>query len=629
MPGLNSRCYTLYVMKFYLLLVVLLAFCGQPSFSRSNAENNFISLENQFKGLADSTRFERVTLYCDSLIDQRNYAEALTGTVYQMQIARKFSDRTYIGRAHMTAAYMEKSQNKSNAAIKLYQKAFEEFVAADNFNRQVRVLQRIAGIYLDLNELKMSEYYCKKALVIIDKNNLRALKAGIYTDLATIEDIRKNYDKALQYNADAIRMAKENKLSYLETLLNRGIILKNAGQYQKSADTYLECLKESKVQKDDYMEGIIYVNLPNTLLRLDRVDEAETYINKALDWAKNIQAGYNVMVSIYETITMINEKKGAYKQALFSQKRWFAYRDSIFNEEKSRQLIETETRFQTREKQQQIQQLDEDNNNQKKQLWWLAGGVSMLLILLAVELLQFRKIQTVNRKLNQTNLTLGEANQQISIQSGQLKQLMQELHHRVKNNLAIISSLLYLQANRLDDKKAVQAVLDGQQRVEAMSLIHQQLYQTDNVTRVGMQEYIGDLVKGLMQSFHYQEKMDLILEIEDISVDVELAVPLGLIINELVTNVFKHAFKEVQQPCLTIRLWQTDNLFLEVKDNGPGVDPESWKKTGQTFGKRLVISLAKQANAILQVTSVDGAHFLLTLPAVEKKVPDFMAVEQV
>ncbi|MBE9461593.1 histidine kinase dimerization/phosphoacceptor domain -containing protein [Dyadobacter subterraneus] len=586
------------------------------------------SLENRFKGLPDSTRFEEIRNYSDSLVDQRKYSDALSATTYLMQIARKIPDRSFTGRAYMASAYMERSQNRPNAAITQYQKAYEEFIAAGNFRRQVRVLQMIDGIYLDLNELKTAEYYCKRALEVIDKNNLQPLKAGIYTDLATIEDIRKNYDKALQYNADAIRISKENKLTYLETLLNRCIILKNAGQYQKSADTYLECLKEARAQKESLVEGIVYVNLPNTLLALNRIDEAETNINKALNWAKSTQAGYNVMVSIYETVTMINEKKGDYKQALLSQKKWYAYRDSLFNEEKSRQLIETETQFQTREKQQQIQQLDEDNTNKKKQLWWLASGVSLLLILLAVELFQYRKIQSVNRKLNQTNLTLGKANKQISIQSDQLKQLMQELHHRVKNNLAIISSLLYLQANRLDDKKAVQAVLDGQQRVEAMSLIHQQLYQTDNVTRVGMQEYIGDLVKGLMQSFHYQEKLDLNLDIEDISLDVELAVPLGLIINELVTNVFKHAFKEVAQPELSIRLWQTDYLFLEVKDNGPGVDAESWKKSGQTFGKRLVISLAKQAGGTLQVSSDHGARFLLTLPAVSNILPDFLTIDK-
>lgn len=613
-------------MKFSLLLISVFVFSVSMLFGQSETDTNLTSLENQFSDLSDSVRFERVSAYCDSMVNQGKYAEALTGTLYLMRIAKKFPDRSFIGRAHMSTAYAEKNQNKSNAAITQYQKAYEEFVAAGNFKKQVRVLQMIDGIYLDMNDLKMAEYYCKRALVIIDKNNLQALKAGIYTDLATIEDIRKNYDMALQYNADAIRISKENKLTSLETLLNRCIILKNAGQYQKSADTYLECLKEARAQKESFVEGIVYVNLPNTLLALNRVDEAETYIKKALDWAKSIRGGFNIMVSIYETITMINEKKGDYKQALTSQRQWFAYRDSILNEEKSRQLIETETQFQTREKQQQIQQLDEDNSNKKKQLWWLVAGVSLLLILLVVELLQYRKIQSVNKKLNHTNLTLGKANQQISIQSGQLKQLMQELHHRVKNNLAIISSLLYLQANRLDDKKAVQAVLDGQQRVEAMSLIHQQLYQTDNVTRVGMQEYIGDLVKGLMQSFHYQEKMDLTLDIENISLDVELAVPLGLIINELVTNVFKHAFTAIEQPCLTIRLWQTDYLFLEVKDNGPGVDPENWKKTGQTFGKRLVISLTKQANGTLQVTSDHGARFLLTLPAVSESLPDFLAV---
>ncbi len=581
----------------------------------------FQILQNQITALSDSARFERLYDYSVMALDHSRFPEAAIATREMSQIARHTNNQVQMGRTYMAMGNMERNQNDPTKAISHYLKAQSVFRSAGEYRRQLRALQRIEGVYISLRELEKAQQYCELALAIARQQKLESEIANIYNDLASIEDIRKQYSQALHYNDLALRIYQSLREdgSYTVSLFNRAIILKNAGQYQQSAAIYQQCLKAAKAAKDVELEGMIYVNLPNTLLLLNKPDEAERYIRLGLAWANAQLKSPPYYQNIYETLTAIYEKRGQYRQAFQYQKLGMVYRDSVFNADKSRQLIETETRFQTREKQRQIEQLDEDNLRQQQQLAWLTGGTIVLLLLLGIMFFQYRTIRQVNGKLAETNQTLSDANERINKQSGQLKELMRELHHRVKNNLAIVSSLLYLQSNRLEDENAVRAVREGQQRVEAMSLIHQQLYQTDNVTRVNMQTYIDELVHGLMQSFNHQNNFNLRLNVAPIDLDVELAVPLGLILNELTTNAFKHAYKGLDAPSLSISLWKEDQLYLEIKDNGPGMDVSQWQKPGRSFGKRLISSLIKQIRGHLDVTADQGTQFLLTLPVPEKK----------
>ena len=608
-------------MKRSLLMALCLCLFTHKLMSQPDTLLSFPVFQQQITSLSDSTRFERLYDYSVNALNQSKYSEAALATNEMLQIAQQLNNQLLIGRTYMAMGNMERNQNSPTNAISHYLKAQSIFGSIGEYRRQLRALQRIEGVYISLRELEKAQQYCEQALTIARQQKLELEIANIYNDLASIEDIRKKYNQALHYNELALRIYQSLKEegSYTVSLFNRAIILKNSGQYRQSADIYQQCLKAAKEKQDVELEGMVYINLPNTLLLLNQLNEAEKYIRMALTWANSQSKSPPFYQNIYETLTAIYEKRGQFQQAFQYQKLSMVYRDSVMNAEKSRQLIETETRFQTREKQLHIERLDEDNHRQKQQLAWLTGGAILLTFLLGIMLLQYRTIRRVNGKLTVTNQTLSLANERINKQSGQLKELMRELHHRVKNNLAIVSSLLYLQSNRLEDENAVRAVREGQQRVEAMSLIHQQLYQTDNVTRVNMQTYIDELVRGLMQSFNHQDNFDLRLTIAPIDLDVELAVPLGLILNELTTNAFKHAYKGIDVPSLSISLWKEDQLYLEITDNGPGIDVSQWQKPSRSFGKRLITSLTKQAGGRLEISGENGTRFLLILPVPEKK----------
>lgn len=408
---------------------------------------------------------------------------------------------------------------------------------------------------------------------------------------------------------------------YHSTLLNQAIGYKNLGQYAQSERIYRRVLTYAEQQHDDYLKIHVYANLPNTLLLLKRPDEAEKYARLGLALvAKGTSEEAYRWRELYDIMTRVKEQQHAYQQALAYHRLSAAYGDTLLNAEKSKQLVEAETRYQTKEKQAEIRRLDEANAQRVRQLWILGSSLSVVLLLLGLAVWQYQVIRRTNQQLHETNQIILDNNRRITEQSNRLTMLMRKLHHRVKNNLAIVSSLLRLQSNRLTDQGAVKAVREGQQRIEAMSLIHQRLYQTDNVTTVDMQRYITDLAESLLTAYGYDPAdVDLQIVVKQPVLDVDLAVPLGLILNELLTNSFKYAYAEVARPKLRIYLgtdYELDGeLLLEVHDNGPGLDLAQWHQPSGSFGKRLITSLSEQVGGEMELLNQHGALYRLHVAA--------------
>ena len=344
-------------------------------------------------------------------------------------------------------------------------------------------------------------------------------------------------------------------------------------------------------------------------------------------------------MQVYASLTHIAEARGQYKQALVYERLSNQYRNAMLSVEKNQQIAEVEARYQTTRKQTRINQLSLDNQRQLTQISWQAVGLIALIALLGLAGWQYRAIRQVNARLRTSSQLVSENNRQISQQSDRLSVLMQELHHRVKNNLAIVSSLMRMQSRRLDDPRAVQAVQDGQRRVEAISLIHQQFYQTENLADVPIKTYVNELTEGLLVGYGFDpDTFDCQVEVADIQLDVDVAVPLGLILNEVLTNAFKYAYANVAKPSLSVRLQPvadgpTTGLLIEVQDNGPGLDGPGLERTdarmersadaGSTpissrrkgsFGQRLIRELTSQLGGEMSLTNRHGTYFRLWIP---------------
>lgn len=186
--------------------------------------------------------------------------------------------------------------------------------------------------------------------------------------------------------------------------------------------------------------------------------------------------------------------------------------------------------------------------------------------------------------------------EQVSLVRREKEVLVREIHHRVKNNLQIISSLLSLQASYVKDMAALEILREGQNRVRAMALVHEQLHKARNYSRLDFPEYVESLATNLFRSYGVDAKdICLKLDVEPVALTIDTAISCGLIIHELVSNCLKHAFPEGRKGRIHIRLRTESNRFrLTVRDNGVGFPELAGGERRTSLGLRLLDVLAEQ-----------------------------------
>ncbi|MBE9229419.1 PAS domain S-box protein [Phormidium sp. LEGE 05292] len=215
-----------------------------------------------------------------------------------------------------------------------------------------------------------------------------------------------------------------------------------------------------------------------------------------------------------------------------------------------------------------------------------------------------------------------EAEQKIHLALEEKEILLKEIHHRVKNNLHVIASLLHLQAHSINDPNLLEIFNDSQNRIYTMALIHEQLYQSEDLGKVNLDKYIQQLIGNLCTSLNSSSKsIKLIVEAEALSFNLETAIPCGLIINELITNAYKHAFTNGQCGDVKVQLFQSENqqLNLIVADNGIGIPATVDWQNPISLGLKLVKILAKQLKANLEFDFQSGTVVKLTFKQLQYK----------
>jgi two-component sensor histidine kinase len=195
--------------------------------------------------------------------------------------------------------------------------------------------------------------------------------------------------------------------------------------------------------------------------------------------------------------------------------------------------------------------------------------------------------------------------------------LLSEIHHRVKNNLQVIQSLLALQAERVTDAAATQLLVESQNRIKAMSLIHQMLYESQDFGRVDFGEFVGALAPELMSSYGaHPARVSLAIDSTTIALPIDVAIPCGLIVNELVSNALKHAFPGDRRGEIRIDLTNdsADQAQLSVSDNGIGLPDEVELAKRETLGLQLVTLLAEQMGGGVSIHRADPTRFDVHFP---------------
>jgi PAS domain S-box-containing protein len=209
------------------------------------------------------------------------------------------------------------------------------------------------------------------------------------------------------------------------------------------------------------------------------------------------------------------------------------------------------------------------------------------------------------------------AEQELRASLDEKEALLKEIHHRVKNNLQIISSLLNLQSEHVTNKKALEALMESQSRVRSMALIHEQLYRSKDLARIDFGQYVRDLTSHIFRTYSvHASNVQLQLQIEEVTLPIDKAIPCGMIVNELVSNSLKYAFPKREGGHIRITIRSNDGrlLLLGVEDDGIGFPPDIDIPNATSLGLRLVRTLTDQLKGIVTLEREHGTRFAIRFP---------------
>ena len=482
-----------------------------------------------------------------------------------------------IGASYYAHAQYDKSLIYYLKALKFREKERDSQGMAQSFNN-IGLVQRTQQNYI-----QAQKYYLKSLEI---REALHDEKGMIYplTNLSVLAQNLTHYSQAELYIKKALSIAQKNHF-----MNEIGIQKSNLGVnylLQKEYHLAIKYLNQAKkvflANNNEKIQAIVYYKLGESYHKLHKKILSKQALTASLQLAEK----YNKLELQQQVLALLSELASENKdfpEAFLLVTQSNKLRDSIYSIEKYKALSELETKYQTEKKEEQIHLLNVTvaKDTAQRKLWLISGILGSLLLVTSLFFLYSN-----HKKSTKLKFALQDR-----------ETLLKEIHHRVKNNLQIVASLLNLQTRYMKDKVAIHAVEDSRNRVNSMALIHQKLYQNDSLTGIAISDYIKDLIENIFDSFalDYQQ---FTLDIEPMFLDVDTVIPLGLILNELIVNAIKH--NEAQDLKLFVKLVKMKNqLLLQVKDNGRGL-PENFNyELSNTYGMKLITSLAKKLDAKL------------------------------
>lgn len=461
----------------------------------------------------------------------------------------------------------------------------------------------IALAYSDLSNIfwKQSKFergleYGLKSIGIFEKRGIKDLDYDF-----TLYVVGNNYlalgkyDEALAYYNRSIEMGEQygfyNNLSdvYI-SLVDLNAYLK---QFEAAESAGAYAVKYAELLENNFMIMRSWLSIGKLQNLEGKSKEAIQSLQKCIKVATRDFGDEYYLSQAYEALGFAFAATQAYEEAYQAFIKYDKLKDSIFTAEADQRISHLQTEFDVALKESTIK-LQETALAQQSTRQTIIIVIASFLLLFVLVL--YKSYQNNKKK-----------NALLERQNKEKEFLLKEIHHRVKNNLEIVSSLLALQSAQLTDANAVNVMQESQNRVQSMSMIHQKLYQGTNLSTIEMKDYFNNLGAHVLDSFGMEEQVNLTCEMQALELDVDTAIPLGLIVNELLTNALKYAFPDNRKGEVKLALEQKDkeHLCLEVSDNGIGQNMN--EKIGETgFGMRLVNLLCQQLQGKMNRMMKDG-----------------------
>ncbi|MBL7780106.1 MAG: hypothetical protein JNM22_02740 [Saprospiraceae bacterium] len=495
-----------------------------------------------------------------------------------------------------------------NRAVYYGQETIKSMYATGDSAVAQTFYSRLARIYFLLGQTEQNVEWLKKAYSKANDANMVSLARGLIK-LGKVQE-------ALKMAQDYIRRSPP------QTTMDRTFIATTLGdcydalkQYDLAEKYYQDMVRyERLLKQENEYTVLVYLTMGKFYVERHRYKTAAPYLKKVLAIPAGISSPHRLK-DAHLLLFQVDSAAGNYLSAIRHLQIHKFLNDSIFNVTKSRQIEEFQIQYETEKKEKDIAVLQNESTLQESRLkeatlaknLTFVGG-TMLLVILGLLYNRYRLKQRSNRRLELQQVEINNTNRSLQNLLEEKELLLREIHHRVKNNLQIVMSLLNTQSIYLHDEAALHAIRDSRQRIHSISLIHKKLYQSDSVARINMPVYIQELVEYLDESYQTEGRLRFHLQIEPIELDVTQAVPVGLILNEAISNAVKYAFPDNRPGTVSISMKhnEADQYELTISDNGTGLPPGFDPAKSASLGMSLMRGLSKQLHGSFDMQNEQG-----------------------
>ncbi len=541
---------------------------GQDYLNDTNFEEALIFLQLALKRSTETG--DKVNMFNanDKLIalyeNTGDYVSLSKVTYDNLSLAETMDDKALLAYAQAALAYHLQTQGNYTEALKYYKESLQLSIESNDENAATADYRSIAEIYEAQGNFKEAEIQLKKGLVMADSMEN---PIGIYT--------------------------------YLNRSL--GNLYKAEGKYGAALEYLRKATGELRAASSNTALSSLYAEIGMLYTRIGQFDLAQKYLDSSQALCKKLNTKNN-FADYYAGRQLLDSATGNWKGAYSHYRQYVKFKDSTFNGEIFGKMVNTQIQYNDGKKEllTKARQEKKDIIAQGKieaelriRNFSLAGLGALLLFSVIV----YRQRNKLAKEKKRSDDLLKDN-----------ELLLKEIHHRVKNNLEVVSSLLALQSDQIDNPEIKAAMVEGQTRVHSIGLVHQKLYQGSKLGVIEMKDYFINLSESILDSFGAQKRVCIECSMEPLEIDIDTAVPLGLIVNELLTNTIKYAFPDGRIGKVSIHLQKNLDgvLVLKLSDNGIG---KSSFTQGTGFGGQLIRLLTLQLCGTMKEEINNGTRF--------------------
>lgn len=560
----------------------------------------------------DSTEWGRLNdIYAASHRWQGNYTSSLEYYQKNYDYYKRQGDQENMARSGYKIGTMNMYLGNNVLSQKHLMEVAEMYNEFGTARQKARISNSLASFYLSIEQYEKGKDKYLDALkqfeVMNDSSGMASCNANlgyVYTELGEYEKAEKHL---LQQKALNVIYPTLREMGFHHDFM--GLLRQEQGKLEEAYKEHSQALKIRENLSSTYNLCESKLNMGSVLIQMQRYQEAIGHLKDVLSFEEHQSltqqnAAHEQLSQAYEALNQAELALGHYK----SHKE---ISDSIYNEESIQIIADKDARYKKKEQDAEIALLNKQNEVNAAQLKTsrtvLGFSITGLVLFSILSFYIYRLYKRIKGQNGIIKQALDDKNL-----------LIQEIHHRVKNNLQVISSLLSLQSHYIQDENAIKAIQDGRSRVQSMALLHQNLYREDDITGVNIKTYFGNLVQEIFNSYNIAEDdIRLDMEIDAITLDIDTVIPLGLITNELITNALKYAFEKGHSNAkIHVGLRDMVNEYhLLVQDNGKGIEDNILTNdSDESFGQQMITAFVEKLNAEMTIDNKEGTTVLIKIP---------------